>query len=77
MVTMCCRQTKRLWLMGHAKELTTIDVYGDNANIILEEIPEQLSYMEEVMPKKADNGNASNNIEDTVINTDGFLPHVV
>ena len=41
-------------LMGHAKELITVDVYGDNKNIIPEEIPELLSYMEEVAPKKND-----------------------
>ena len=41
-------------LMGHAKELITVDVYGDNQNIIPEEIPELLSYMDDVMPKKKD-----------------------
>ncbi|MCD8337508.1 MAG: RtcB family protein [Lachnospiraceae bacterium] len=39
-------------LMGHAKEIITMDVYGDNANIIPEEIPELLSYMEKVMPNR-------------------------
>ncbi|MCD7737107.1 MAG: site-specific integrase [Lachnospiraceae bacterium] len=39
-------------LMGHAKEIITMDVYGDNANIIPEEIPELLSYMEKVMPHR-------------------------
>lgn len=34
-------------LMGHAKELITVDVYGDNRNIIPDEIPELLSYMED------------------------------
>ena len=38
--------------MGHARELITIEVYGDNTNIIPEEIPKLTSYMEEVMPKK-------------------------
>lgn len=61
-------------LMGHAKELITMDVYGDNANIIPEEMPELLSYMDDVMPKKAVNDNAKDDIEDTVINIDGFLP---
>ena len=37
--------------MGHAK-LITLDVYGDNSNIIPEELPELLSYMEDVVPKK-------------------------
>lgn len=35
-------------LMGHAKEWITVDVYGDNANITPEEIPELLAYMDEV-----------------------------
>ena len=60
-------------LMGHAKELITMDVYGDNAKIIPEEIPELLSYMEEVMPEKADNDNAEGDILDTVIDIEEFL----
>ena len=39
--------------MGHVRELITVDVYGDNTNIIPEEMPELISYMEEVMPKKS------------------------
>lgn len=39
-------------LMGHAKEIITMDVYGDNAIIIPEEIPELQSYMEKVMPNR-------------------------
>lgn len=61
-------------LMGHAKELITMDVYGDNANIIPEEIPELLSYMEEVMPDKAGKGNAGKDVEDIVIDVKEFLP---
>lgn len=38
-------------LMGHAKEIISVDVYGDNANIIPDEIPELLEYMEEVLPE--------------------------
>ena len=37
--------------MGHAKEIISVDVYGDNANIIPDEIPELLEYMEEVLPE--------------------------
>ena len=59
-------------LMGHAKEFITMDVYGDNANIIPEEIPELLSYMDEVMPKKADNG--GRDVLETVIDLDELLP---
>lgn len=44
-----------------------MDVYGDNENIIAEEIPpELLSYMEEVLPeKKKDN---TENVLNTMIN---------
>ena len=51
-----------------------MDVYGDNANIIPEEIPELLSYMEEVMPDKAGKGNAGKDVEDIVIDVEEFLP---
>ena len=59
-------------LMGHARELITMDVYGDNGNIIAEEIPpELLSYMEEVLPeKKKDN---TENVLNTMINVEKFL----
>lgn len=58
-------------LMGDARELITMDVYGDNGNIIAEEIPpELLSYMEEVLPeKKKDN---IENVLDTLINVEEF-----
>ena len=57
--------------MGHARELITMGVYGDNGNIIAEEIPpELLSYMEEVLPeKKKDN---TENVLDTMINVEKF-----
>ena len=60
-------------LMGHAKELITMDVYGDNANIIPEEIPELLSYMEEVMPEKNGEKDLENETRDTLIDIGGFL----
>ncbi len=60
-------------LMGHAKELITMDVYGDNANIIPEEIPELLSYMEEVMPEKNGEKDLENETRDTLIDIEGFL----
>ena len=37
-------------LMGHAKEIVTIDVYGDNKGIISDCVPELQSYIEEVLP---------------------------
>lgn len=58
--------------MGHARELITMDVYGDNGNIIAEEIPpELLSYIEEVLAeKKKDN---IENVLDTLINVEKII----
>ena len=39
-----------LKLMGHAKEIITMDIYGDNKNIIADGIPEIEAYMEAVLP---------------------------
>ena len=59
-------------LMGHARELITMDVYGDNGNIIAEEIPpELLSYMEEVLPEKKELDTEI--VLDTMINVNEFL----
>ncbi len=60
-------------LMGHAKELITLDVYGDNSNIIPEEVPELLSYMEDVVTKKDTQQNMGANVLDTVIGVGPFL----
>ena len=37
-------------LMGHAKEIITMDTYGDNQNIIADGVPEMEVYMKEVLP---------------------------
>ena len=37
-------------LMGHAKEIITMDTYGDNKNIIADGVPEIEAYMKEVLP---------------------------
>ncbi|MCD8098627.1 MAG: site-specific integrase [Lachnospiraceae bacterium] len=60
-------------LMGHAKEIITMDVYGDNANIIPEELPELEAYMEKVMPKKAEEEEAAEDISDILIDVDKYL----
>lgn len=61
-------------LMEHAKEFITMDVYGDNANIIPEEVPELLSYMNEVMPKKSKGDSVKNSVQDITIDIDEYLP---
>ena len=38
-------------LMGHSKEIITVDVYGDNSNLIAEPVPELEQFMEEVLPE--------------------------
>lgn len=60
-------------LMGHAKELITLDVYGDNFNIIPEELPELLSYMEDVVPKKESQKSMASNVLDIVIDVGEYL----
>lgn len=63
-----------LKLMGHAKELVTVDVYGDNSNIIPEEIPELLAYMKDVMPPEGSQNSSGPNVLDTVIDVEMYLP---
>lgn len=58
-------------LMGHAKEVITVDVYGDKANIIPDEIPGLLEYMDEVLPKEAE-GNADE-FFDIVVDTSDYI----
>ena len=53
--------------------LTRLGVYGDNSNIIPEEVPELLSYMEDVVPKKDTQQNMGANVLDTVIDVGPFL----
>ena len=61
-------------LMGYAKELITMDVYGDNANIIPEEIPKLLAYMDEVMPDKSVDDDTKSTMQDVMIDVDRYLP---
>lgn len=58
---------------GFSKHIVRL-VKTVNANIIPEEIPELLSYMDEVMPKKFTDDNAESDMLNTVIDIDGFLP---
>ena len=37
-------------LMGHSKEIITMDVYGDNKSIIVDGVPEIEEFMQEVLP---------------------------
>lgn len=63
-------------LMGHAKELITMDVYGDNQNIIPEEIPELTSYIDDVLPKKTDEYSVELEVLDTVMEVEQYLQQI-
>lgn len=38
--------------MGHAKEIITLDIYGDNAQIIADGVEEIQKYMKDVLPEE-------------------------
>lgn len=60
--------------MGHAKEIITMDVYGDNQNIIADCVGEMQSFVDEVMPEEGGQGNKEQQECDTiVIDTDEYL----
>lgn len=40
--------------MGHAKELITMDVYGDNRGIITDCVDEIQAFIDEVIPDEAE-----------------------
>lgn len=59
--------------MGHAKEIITMDVYGDNRGIIADAIPEIEAYMEEVLPKKEQEKDLKEELLDIVIDVDSYI----
>ena len=61
-------------LMGHAKELITMDVYADNREIIADGIPEIEAYMEMVLPNMEENELFKNELLEIVVDVTEFLP---
>lgn len=61
-------------LMGHAKEIITMDVYGDNKGIIADGVPEMLDFMEEVLPKQEQQEEFRESLLDIVIDASQYLP---
>jgi hypothetical protein len=55
--------------MGHAKELITLDVYGDNRGLIADGVPEIEAYIEEVIPKKSQEESFKEELLNIVIDT--------
>ena len=61
-------------LMGHAKELITMDVYADNREIIADGVPEIEAYMEMVIPNMEENELFKNELLEIVVDVTEFLP---
>lgn len=60
-------------LMGHAKELIIMDVYGDNGGIIADCVDELQPFIDEVMPDMETDGMLVTEGIDIVITADSFL----
>lgn len=60
-------------LMGHAKELITMDVYGDNRGIIADCVDEIQPFIDEVMPKEETDGELKTENMDIVISAEDYF----
>lgn len=60
-------------LMGHAKELITMDIYADNREIIADGIPEIEEYMKMVLPNMEENELFKNELLEIVVDVTEFL----
>lgn len=63
-------------LMGHAKEIITMDVYGDNKRIIEDCIPEIIDFIDEVMPEEDVDEKFKKELLEIVIDTTEYLVEV-
>ena len=59
-------------LMGHSKEIITVDVYADNSNLIAESVPELEQFMEEVLPERREE-KLDEKLLDIEIDVSGYL----
>ena len=60
--------------MGHAKEIITMDVYGDNREIIEDCVPELSDFMDEVLPDVGTANEESESLLDIMPDVDSFIP---
>ncbi len=60
--------------MGHAKEIITMDVYGDNQQIIEDCVPEIQGFLDEVLPTEEDRIIEKEELLDIMPDVDGYLP---
>lgn len=63
-------------LMGHAKEIITMDVYGDNRNIIADGVPEIETFMKEVLPDLENREQFKRELLQILPDVSQFLPDV-
>ena len=63
-------------LMGHAKEIITMDVYGDNQGIIADCIPEISDFIDEVLPKQETDDKFQEELLEVVVDTSEYLGEV-
>lgn len=61
-------------LMGHAKEIITIDTYGDNKGIITDVVPEIQDYMEEVLPSDNTGKDAGRELLEISVDIQEYIP---
>ena len=59
--------------MGHAKEIITLDVYGDNREIIADCVDEIQPFIDEVLPTKDLALELQTENMDVVISADDYL----
>ncbi len=59
--------------MGHAKEIITMDVYGDNKGIIEDCIPEIAGFIDEVLPEEQADETFRKELLEIVIDTSEYL----
>ncbi len=64
-------------LMGHAKEIITMDVYADNRGIIADGVPEIEAYMKEVLPNPEETEIFKKELLEIVVDVTEFLPDAV
>jgi hypothetical protein len=61
-------------LMGHAKEIITIDVYGNNQEMTAEDISELEVFMDEVIHKRSGQRRFREDLLDIEIDVSEYLP---
>lgn len=61
-------------LMGHSKEIVTLDVYSDKRRLIADCIPEMNEFLDEVLPHMDKAGDAPANLTDVELEFDDILP---